>query len=279
MVPAASSPRTRSATTRRSRSARTARSTSRRSGAPSTRSSAGTRRGAPRSTSSAASPSRSLTRRRASTAGHRPQPAERRAGRAPGGPGRRRGLQGPLRPASGPAASTAARPVPRRAPPAVPGDAPPDLRRGQRVPGGAARTGGALQRLHAPGPIAAPRARAPTRLRPLGTGVDGSAPGGPADGALAQTPRSRSGLTLPLDHPRPPSPQFRGGAGPASRSARSRGALREVGQAVGATLFQVLAAVWALLLGRCCGAGRRRLLDRRRPPPAARVRIGRRLVR
>lgn len=60
-------------------------------------------------------------------------------------------------------------------------------------------------------------------------------------------------LSLPLDHPRPAAPRFRGGVLPLSVPGESVGRLREVGQSVGATLFQVLAAVWSLLLSRYSG--------------------------
>jgi amino acid adenylation domain-containing protein len=60
-------------------------------------------------------------------------------------------------------------------------------------------------------------------------------------------------LSLPLDHPRPPAPRFRGGVLPLTVPRESVERLREVGQRVGATLFQVLAAVWSLLLSRYSG--------------------------
>jgi amino acid adenylation domain-containing protein len=60
-------------------------------------------------------------------------------------------------------------------------------------------------------------------------------------------------LSLPLDHPRPASPRFRGSAIPLSVSRENVQRLRELGQSVGATLFQVLATLWSLLLGRYSG--------------------------
>ena len=60
-------------------------------------------------------------------------------------------------------------------------------------------------------------------------------------------------LSLPLDHPRPPAPRFRGGVLPLSVPREAVDLLREVGQSVGATLFQVLATIWSLLLSRYSG--------------------------
>jgi amino acid adenylation domain-containing protein len=60
-------------------------------------------------------------------------------------------------------------------------------------------------------------------------------------------------LSLPLDHPRPTSPRFRGNAIPLSVPRENVQCLRALGQCVGATLFQVLATVWSLLLGRYSG--------------------------
>jgi amino acid adenylation domain-containing protein len=60
-------------------------------------------------------------------------------------------------------------------------------------------------------------------------------------------------LSLPLDHPRPTSPRFRGNAIPLSVPRETVQCLRALGQSVGATLFQVLATVWSLLLGRYSG--------------------------
>ncbi|HVC69629.1 MAG TPA: condensation domain-containing protein [Acidimicrobiales bacterium] len=60
-------------------------------------------------------------------------------------------------------------------------------------------------------------------------------------------------LSLPLDHPRPPLPRFRGGVIPLEIPAGTVAKLRAGGQEAGASLFQVLSAVWALLLGRYSG--------------------------
>jgi amino acid adenylation domain-containing protein len=60
-------------------------------------------------------------------------------------------------------------------------------------------------------------------------------------------------LSLPLDRPRPPAPRHRGGVIPLSVPKAAVDRLRDVGQSVGASLFQVLATVWALLLGRYSG--------------------------
>ncbi|MGI8715866.1 MAG: condensation domain-containing protein [Solirubrobacteraceae bacterium] len=60
--------------------------------------------------------------------------------------------------------------------------------------------------------------------------------------------------SLPLDHPRPPTPRLGGGVLPMSVPGETVDRLREVGASVGATLFQVLATTWSLLLGRYSGA-------------------------
>ena len=60
-------------------------------------------------------------------------------------------------------------------------------------------------------------------------------------------------LSVPLDHPRPTSPRFRGNAIPLSVPREDVQCLRALGQRVGATLFQVLATVWSMLLGRYSG--------------------------
>ncbi|HEY1774573.1 MAG TPA: condensation domain-containing protein [Solirubrobacteraceae bacterium] len=67
---------------------------------------------------------------------------------------------------------------------------------------------------------------------------------------LAQLPA----LELPFDHPRPPDRQFRGGIVPLSLPSETVDGLRALGRSTGATLFQVLATVWALLLGHYSGA-------------------------
>ncbi len=60
-------------------------------------------------------------------------------------------------------------------------------------------------------------------------------------------------LQLPLDHPRPAAPLFRGGVLTLSVSSQSADRLRAVGQSLRATLFQVFAATWSVLLGRYSG--------------------------
>jgi len=60
-------------------------------------------------------------------------------------------------------------------------------------------------------------------------------------------------VPLPLDHPRPPVQRFRGRVAPLQIPRETVAKLREVAQHTGATLFQVLAAGWALLLGRYSG--------------------------
>jgi len=60
-------------------------------------------------------------------------------------------------------------------------------------------------------------------------------------------------LTLPLDHPRPPATRSRGGTIGLSLAAELVQRLRAVGLDIGATLFQVLATGWAVLLGRYAG--------------------------
>jgi amino acid adenylation domain-containing protein len=60
-------------------------------------------------------------------------------------------------------------------------------------------------------------------------------------------------LSLPLDNPRPQASRFRGGVLPLSVPREAVDRLREVGQSAGATLFQVLASTWSLLLSRYSG--------------------------
>jgi non-ribosomal peptide synthetase component F len=57
-------------------------------------------------------------------------------------------------------------------------------------------------------------------------------------------------LALPLDRPRGETPRYRGGVIGVTVPAGVAERLRETGQGLGASLFQVLAAAWALLLGR-----------------------------
>lgn len=60
-------------------------------------------------------------------------------------------------------------------------------------------------------------------------------------------------LSLPLDHPRPAAGRARGGVVPVSVPKETVDRLREIGQSVGATLFQVLATSWSVLLARYAG--------------------------
>jgi non-ribosomal peptide synthetase component F len=60
-------------------------------------------------------------------------------------------------------------------------------------------------------------------------------------------------LALPRDHPRPPEPRLRGGVVGVTVARTTVERLRAIGDAAGATLFQVLAATWAVLLGRYAG--------------------------
>jgi amino acid adenylation domain-containing protein len=60
-------------------------------------------------------------------------------------------------------------------------------------------------------------------------------------------------LSLPLDHPRPQAPRLRGGVIALSLPGEAVARLREVGKSAGATLFQVLASTWSVLLGRYSG--------------------------
>jgi non-ribosomal peptide synthetase component F len=62
-------------------------------------------------------------------------------------------------------------------------------------------------------------------------------------------------LTLPTDRPRPEAPRFRGGVHGWDVPAPVVGALRELAQANGVTLFQVLGGMWALLLSRWSDQG------------------------
>jgi amino acid adenylation domain-containing protein len=60
-------------------------------------------------------------------------------------------------------------------------------------------------------------------------------------------------LPLPLDHPRPQAPRLRGGMVALSVPKDAVDRLRDVGQSAGATLFQVLASTWSVLLSRYSG--------------------------
>jgi non-ribosomal peptide synthetase component F len=60
-------------------------------------------------------------------------------------------------------------------------------------------------------------------------------------------------LRFPFDHRRPETPRFRGGVVPLSVPAETVSRLRQIGQGTGATLFQVIATAWSMLLGRYSG--------------------------
>lgn len=65
--------------------------------------------------------------------------------------------------------------------------------------------------------------------------------------------QSAPALALALDHPRPAAPQSLGGALGLAVGTETVERLRELGLQAGGTLFQVLAAAWALLLGTLAG--------------------------
>jgi non-ribosomal peptide synthetase component F len=60
-------------------------------------------------------------------------------------------------------------------------------------------------------------------------------------------------LALPHDHPRPREARYRGGVLALSVPTAAVDRLRAIGQGVGASLFQVLATTWSLLLSRYAG--------------------------
>lgn len=60
-------------------------------------------------------------------------------------------------------------------------------------------------------------------------------------------------VPLPLDHPRPPAPSSQAGVIPLSIPSEIADRLREIARSLSATLFQVLATVWSLLLNRYSG--------------------------
>jgi non-ribosomal peptide synthetase component F len=60
-------------------------------------------------------------------------------------------------------------------------------------------------------------------------------------------------LRFPFDHSRPETQRFLGGVVPLSVPNETVARLRQVGQGTGATLFQVIATAWSLLLGRYSG--------------------------
>src|SRR5207302_651325 len=57
-------------------------------------------------------------------------------------------------------------------------------------------------------------------------------------------------LGLPLDHPRPARRRFRGGVAQIAIASEVVGRLRGLGHSAGATLFQVMASAFAVLLHR-----------------------------
>ncbi|HWH21236.1 MAG TPA: condensation domain-containing protein [Solirubrobacterales bacterium] len=61
-------------------------------------------------------------------------------------------------------------------------------------------------------------------------------------------------LPIPLDHPRPEVPKLGGGAVALSIPPEQVEGLRRLGEAGGASLFQVLVACWAVLVGRYSGS-------------------------
>lgn len=65
--------------------------------------------------------------------------------------------------------------------------------------------------------------------------------------------RSAPALALALDHPRPPAPETSGGALELAVGPETVERLRQLGVQAGGTLFQVLAAAWALLLSTLAG--------------------------
>jgi hypothetical protein len=64
---------------------------------------------------------------------------------------------------------------------------------------------------------------------------------------------SAPALPIPLDHERPEEPKLGGGAVPVLLSRDQIERLRELGRSSDATLFQVLAACWSVLLSRYAG--------------------------
>lgn len=79
----------------------------------------------------------------------------------------------------------------------------------------------------------------------------------PLDDDLAFWRRELAGapeaLTLPTDRPRPPLPSYRGGAVPFALQAAATERLERLAREEGATLFMVLLAAFAALLGRRAG--------------------------
>ena len=60
-------------------------------------------------------------------------------------------------------------------------------------------------------------------------------------------------LEIPTDYPRPPQQDFEGGFVPVELDAELSAALRQLAQQHGVTLYIVLLAAWAVVLGRLCG--------------------------
>ncbi len=165
-------------------------------------------------------------------------------------------------------------------PPALPRHAPPRLRRRQRLPGRAARTGGALRRLLR----RASRRRSPNPSPSTPTTPDGSRNGSPSHGVERRLDHWRHRLTpLPVlslrsDHPRPTSPRFRGGVIPLSVPRETRPAPPRLGperrsDPLPGAGDRLVPAPRPIL-----GPGRRRLRHRRRPAPATGTGIGGRLL-
>ncbi len=105
--------------------------------------------------------------------------------------------------------------------------------------------------------VAACRAADPVRrLRPLGAGLDHRAAGRAAPGATGAS----TSAPLPVLHAPARSPAAAGPSASAAAWSRCRcparpwSACARSARQAGATLFQVLATVWALLLGRYSGA-------------------------
>ena len=114
-----------------------------------------------------------------------------------------------------------------------------------------------------PSPLAEPPTQL-RRLRPVGAGLDQPTAGRRAAGLLARAPDARSrSCTLPLDHPRPREPRFRGGMVPLSVPAETVGRLREVGQERGR--HPVPGAGHGA--GRCCSAATRARTTSSSPRP------------
>ena len=103
--------------------------------------------------------------------------------------------------------------------------------------------------------LAARGARAAVRgLRAVGARLEQGARGDPPARAHWRTRLSDAPLlALPLDHPRPPRQRFLGAMTPLDLPAELVDRLRALGQRHGATLFQVLATAFSVLLQRYSG--------------------------